>query len=39
MNPKTTENHKQMVEWSKITPYPRVLILGGNVERVFKDLL
>ena len=34
-----TGNHKQTIEWSKITPYQRKLILGGNVERVLKDLL
>ncbi|MDP6458744.1 MAG: amidohydrolase family protein [Candidatus Bathyarchaeota archaeon] len=34
-----TGNHKQTVEWSKITPYQRKLILGGNAERIFKDLL
>lgn len=34
-----TGNHKQTVEWSKITPDQRKLILGGNAERIFKDLL
>jgi predicted TIM-barrel fold metal-dependent hydrolase len=34
-----TGNHKQTIEWSKITPYQRKLILGGNAERIFKDLL
>jgi predicted TIM-barrel fold metal-dependent hydrolase len=34
-----TGNHKQTIEWSKITPYQRKLILGSNAERIFKDLL
>ena len=34
-----TGNHKQTIEWSKITPYQRKLVLGGNAERIFKDLL
>ncbi len=34
-----TGNHKLTVEWSKITPYQRKLILGGNAERIFKDIL
>jgi predicted TIM-barrel fold metal-dependent hydrolase len=34
-----TGNHKQTVEWSKITPDQRKLILGGNAERIFKDIL
>jgi predicted TIM-barrel fold metal-dependent hydrolase len=34
-----TGNHKLTVEWSKITPYQRKLILGGNAERIFEDIL
>jgi len=32
-------NHMQTINWSKITPYQRKLILGGNAERIFKDIL
>ena len=32
-------NHMQTINWSKITPYQRKLVLGGNAERIFKDIL
>jgi len=32
-------NHMQTIKWARISPEQRRLILGGNAERIFKDLL
>ncbi len=32
-------NHMKTIKWARLTPGQRKLILGGNAERIFKDLL